>query len=253
MAPSPKLYTLGDVTLSVSGWAKRLGISREEMRHRLREWPIERALSEPSYRRMLTHGGVTKSAAEWAREAGITQQRLNHRLARGWSLAKVLKWGNETPPRQPRTYTVGDRTLSIEQWAEVSGLARTTLVNRLRVQGMTMEQAIATAPFATVERFEEVEVNGERHTLAGWADGLGLSAQALSARIKSGWTVEEAVTTPKGAKPERLVGRKVGRPAALYTWGERQLTIAQWSELTGLTKYGVLVAISTGQPPPVKP
>lgn len=64
---------------------------------------------------------------------------------------------------------------------------------------------------AALVRREEVEVAGQTYThggetltLAGWAAkpavaALGLSAQAIRSRVEVGWTVGDALTTPKGS------------------------------------------------------
>ena len=39
------------ITDSVSGWARRLGVSRKSMEERLQKWSIERALTEPTNKR----------------------------------------------------------------------------------------------------------------------------------------------------------------------------------------------------------
>lgn len=41
---------------------------------------------------------------------------------------------------------------------------------------------------------------GETHTMAEWADILGLPYKMLEHRINRGWTVEDAFTIPKGGK-----------------------------------------------------
>lgn len=47
-----------------------------------------------------------------------------------------------------------------------------------------------------------IEFNGERHTLAEWARLKGLNTPTLHLRLKSGWTLERALTEPRrgGAK-----------------------------------------------------
>ena len=41
-----------------------------------------------------------------------------------------------------------------------------------------------------------VEYNGEKHTVAEWADILNIKYQTLSGRIRAGWSIEKAVTQP---------------------------------------------------------
>lgn len=42
-----------------------------------------------------------------------------------------------------------------------------------------------------------IEVNGVSKTLQQWADEVGLNRSTISERLKTGWTPERAVLTPK--------------------------------------------------------
>lgn len=44
-----RFYTLNGETLTVSEWAKKIGISHESMRKRINKWPLEKALTERKY------------------------------------------------------------------------------------------------------------------------------------------------------------------------------------------------------------
>jgi hypothetical protein len=44
---------------------------------------------------------------------------------------------------------------------------------------------------------------GKRQSLSAWARELGLSKGAIFQRIKRGWTVERALSTPLGANYRR--------------------------------------------------
>ena len=41
-----------------------------------------------------------------------------------------------------------------------------------------------------------IEFNGETHVLSEWAEVKGIGASTLGFRIRSGWTIEDALTTP---------------------------------------------------------
>ena len=45
-----------------------------------------------------------------------------------------------------------------------------------------------------------LELNGERLILEDWAIKLGISRASLSERFDRGWTLEQALTLPKGSK-----------------------------------------------------
>jgi hypothetical protein len=45
-----------------------------------------------------------------------------------------------------------------------------------------------------------IEFNGERLTLTDWAARIGITRKSLESRLNAGWSIEKALTTPKGAK-----------------------------------------------------
>ncbi len=63
-------------------------------------------------------------------------------------------------------------------------------------------------PYTFMERPEELrgkmyEFNGESHTLPYWCVKFNTSTEAVSYRIKHGWTFEEALTEPKHSRYQR--------------------------------------------------
>jgi hypothetical protein len=66
-------------------------------------------------------------------------------------------------------------------------------------RGMEMKKARRAAKSG-------IEMNGEIHTINGWAELIGISRPALVARIKKGWPLEKALSEPRGKfgpKPEK--------------------------------------------------
>lgn len=43
-----------------------------------------------------------------------------------------------------------------------------------------------------------IEYNGEKKTAGEWAETIGITRASLLFRLKSGWTIEKALTTPRG-------------------------------------------------------
>ncbi len=82
-----RLYEVDGERLTVAGLAKKLGLSRQAMQERLREWPLERALTEPAgekhaHPRYIEFRGQRKNIAEWARCLGIGKHTLRDRIER---------------------------------------------------------------------------------------------------------------------------------------------------------------------------
>ena len=81
--------TFDCMTMTVSEWAERTGISAATIRFRLRAgWPISKALGKD-----VRTSDVTR--AELARESGIDPRTVDSRMRRGWSLDDALSM----PPR----------------------------------------------------------------------------------------------------------------------------------------------------------
>lgn len=55
-------------------------------------------------------------------------------------------------------------------------------------------------------------IGGERKNLQQWCDEFGVSRSMVEARLKRGWGIERALTTPKRERDRnRLVGKRFGR------------------------------------------
>jgi hypothetical protein len=53
--------------------------------------------------------------------------------------------------------------------------------------------------------------NGCTQTMAAWARELGVKPSAVSYRLRAGWTIEQAVTTPKPERPNAKLNMKQAR------------------------------------------
>lgn len=101
--PHLTTYFHAGVKDTLSGWSRRTGIHRSEIKCRLQNgWPLARALTAPmSHRKAnapITFEGRTMAMADWAKEAGITLHALHTRLRVGWPLDRALT----TPSRKGR-------------------------------------------------------------------------------------------------------------------------------------------------------
>jgi len=92
-----KLIAFNGVTLCVTDWAQRLGLATNALKYRLRNWPLEDALTIPakqSHRprrcRLVTFCGVTQPISEWTKVTGISTGVIRSRLDAGWSPERTL-------------------------------------------------------------------------------------------------------------------------------------------------------------------
>lgn len=83
-----------------------------------------------------------------------------------------------------------------------------------------------------------LEWQGEKRSAYDWVrdprvSRLGISGPGIVFRIQRGWTAEEALTTPKGETPERILAEGQGRAAAI-THDGRTMTVVAWAEELGI-------------------
>ena len=81
-----KLLTHNGHTMSVSEWAREIGICRKALAQRLSRYPVDLALGTPRISRKarspLTHLCQTMSLTAWARAVGICHKTMAQRVAR---------------------------------------------------------------------------------------------------------------------------------------------------------------------------
>ncbi|WP_147435502.1 hypothetical protein [Paenirhodobacter hankyongi] len=81
---------------------------------------------------------------------------------------------------------------------------------------------------------------GETLTLEEWSARTGIKFHTLNGRLRSGWSVEEALTTSVEEARERSKAAATGgtwargTPAKRLTHEGETLTLAEWSARTGL-------------------
>lgn len=89
----------------------------------------------------------------------------------------------------------GKEVLAIEL-AEQHGMSRTTLIQRVRDRGWSVEKALTT-PVKPCPEKELFTYEGKTCSLNALAKAHGLSATTVRSRIKrNAWTLEKALTTP---------------------------------------------------------
>jgi hypothetical protein len=157
----------------------------------------------------LTVDGKTQSIAAWSAEAGINASTLQRRVATGMSPERAVK----TPVRrQAGPLKIDGETRSWSEWARRSGLSIGTLQRRIE-SGMDASTALSK-PANQGHRLDgsprnqdrkdavQLTVGGRTRCLAAWARESGLSESCIRGRLRSGWSVEQALTKPsrKGRK-----------------------------------------------------
>ena len=86
-----------------------------------------------------TANGQAHSLREWEKITGLGKDLLRGRMKRGMSLSEAIEAG---PTPKPKVYTAHGRTQRLYEWVRESGIPEYTLKYRMRVMGMTFEQAL---------------------------------------------------------------------------------------------------------------
>lgn len=85
---------------------------------------------------------------------------------------------------------------SVEEWARIFGLDYNILLNNLRHNDFSLEEALKVSG---KKRERLIEYNGKTQNLTQWADELKIPYFCLRSRLNTmKWTVEKAFTTPYG-------------------------------------------------------
>ena len=120
--------------------------------------------------------GRTQSINAWAREVGVHSKTIAYRLAR-WLIADALI----TPA-----------------WAQRKR------VDQRMVRAIEAVDVNSISPKKGSHHF--IEFQGKQLSLTEWARVIGLSHATLSARLRLGWSIERALTTPKKKRTPKPSG-----------------------------------------------
>lgn len=94
---------------------------------------------------------------------------------------------------------------SISEWARILGVSRELLRDRITRLGWSVEKAFSTPRVPNGIREDNIvlEHNGERHPIGTWEKILGFKPEVIRKRIKNGWPIEKALTTPVKQKTKK--------------------------------------------------
>jgi hypothetical protein len=231
-------------------------------------WSIERALSIP----MADH--VTKSLSFKARKAGIGIGTVSARINKsGWSEERALSTpvgeGKRTDTLSHRARALGMRPSLVHKrinrfgWTEERAFSEPVMQHVPRSQKwqsvrarkanmkiVTMASTLLGHPASRDEAYRlmrdlraigvlpKKEQNRKlcKHTLAAREMGMaeGVTEHLVSHRVRDGWSIERAVTTPVRRPQDTLAhrARQVGmRPSLVY----KRVRLRGWSEQRALS------------------
>lgn len=165
----------------------------------------------------LEHENMKQPITEWALDYGITPGIIIARLERGMSVADAITspmtvghQGQRLPifstlqkdkksrkrsdqsagcapvRNRAKTYTHDGKSLTIVEWASLTGLRAATLAYRLR-KGWSIADALSTPPMP--ERASAAQINDLKRR----AKAVGITYQTIESRMRRGWTLEQAL------------------------------------------------------------
>lgn len=96
--------------------------------------------------------------------------------------------------------TYNGETHTIAEWSRISGLNYSLIKSRIH-RGWSVDEIFETLPgeYPLSKKLAQkgcVEFKGEKHTLREWAEITGLKHATIYNRLRSGWSIEDALTKP---------------------------------------------------------
>ena len=168
--------------------------------------------------RLLTFRGRTQSLADWARQRGVGAGVIRARLRHGWpvedAILKPLGTQLRKPGPPPRLLTCKGQTKSRQEWAQEKGISANTIATRLAM-GWSEEAAILTPPGSRRPSGRQgrlLTFRGRTQSLREWERERGLGRNAIGERLRKGWSVKEAILTPRQQPWERRWSKAAGSP-----------------------------------------
>lgn len=186
--------------------------------------------------RKFTFNGKTLYLSEWADEFKIKYGTLDGRLRKGWSIEKALTFPVKTRgKRKSLIITYNGKIQTIKEWANELNLNYDMLKARLIDYGWTIEKS-----FNTKSRKRNIlfDFEGKTLTLKQWAAELNMSYELLHQRIKVGWSIKEALTTPVNDLSRRFT--------KFYTFNGKIKHLDDWEKELGINKSTLISRLGRG-------
>jgi hypothetical protein len=93
--------------------------------------------------------------------------------------------------RTNRNLTLGNRTMTLQEWSTETGIDRHTLTVRIDRLGWSVEDTL-TIPLSN----EQITHKGETLSYVQWSNRTGIPAKTILKRLKMGWSADRILGTP---------------------------------------------------------
>ena len=244
-----------EYTLTLAEWADLTGIPKKTLQTRLLSlgWSPQRAMNEVYQKRpVYFYEGEYRSLAEISQMTGVNQKTLSKRIHNGYTLEKAI-----SPVQNAKKYTAvwqGDNkkhTLTLLEWAELTGIAAKTLYQRIHVFDWDPQRAFNSKKHSPITYLFE----GEWRSIPEISKMTGVVDETIKYRLRKGMTIEEAVSKERWisssgnvSSSEKNPKKKEKRTVKRYLYNGQMLTPLEISELTGLSENLVRSRLFHGRP-----
>lgn len=169
---------------------------------------INRTMTLDWNKQMVTLFGETKTVVEWEADPRMS---LKPGSLRKIVMQEVTGIDEDAEPEAPKeTLTAWGETKELDDWAEdprcAVGIGRIRL--RMRKWKVSPELILATPPIINQEGLKKVYKGfGTSKTLGEWIldKRRKVSASLLPSRLKSNWSIEDAMTTPPNISRDQAI------------------------------------------------
>lgn len=194
-------------------------------------------------------GNHFKSVSAMTRHYGIPRPTYISRLKSGWTMGEaltvpILKDGSNYKTCKALGGVVdhlGNRFNNNAQMARHWGISPSLLHRRVHDKGMSLEDALTT-PISRKHSAQEVtdHLGNKYRSRSLMAKAYGISSLTVGDRLKRGWSMEEALTTPIDTSNYRKTKKvtKVKVQDHLGNWYDSYYELAKAYGLSFSTLYG---------------
>lgn len=222
-------------TLTVSEWARRMGMNQSSLSYRLKNWTLEKVFSLPTGKqpgRLIEHP-ITKEVltlTDWAKKLNMHPHSLAARIDEfRWPLEKALTEAPQKGHHRMLTHPVTGETFSLTDWAKKLGMHPQSVAARIDQFRWPLDKALTEAPQKEgySPRTLTNPVTKERLSLARWAIKLNKSEKKIRNQIDAGVPLEIVLATREYI--DEIANKELTHPITGET-----LTLYKWADKLGL-------------------